>query len=205
MVEPMPTVTNDMVVTIDYVLTLEDGDMVESTKEGMPLRFLAGHDEILPGLEEALAGMAVGDETAVTLEPEDGYGDYDPEAFEEVPVDQFPATENLEPGMPIGVQDASGEMYQAFIAEVRPDTIVLDFNHPLAGETLHFQVKVIDLRAGHGGGAGARPHARRRRTRARVDQAQHGCPNRETVPASRQDELAGTAFAHGPCGRHHKA
>jgi FKBP-type peptidyl-prolyl cis-trans isomerase SlyD len=143
----MLTVTNDMVVTIDYVLTLEDGDMVESTKEGMPLRFLAGHDEILPGLEEALAGMAVGDETAVTLEPEDGYGDYDPEAFEEVPVDQFPATENLEPGMPIGVQDASGEMYQAFIAEVRPDTIVLDFNHPLAGETLHFQVKVIDLRA----------------------------------------------------------
>ena len=143
----MLTVTNDMVVTIDYVLTLEDGDMVESTWEGMPLRFLAGHDEILPGLEEALAGMAVGDETAVTLEPEDGYGDYDPEAFEEVPADQFPATENLEPGMPIGVQDASGEMYQAFIAEVRPDTIVLDFNHPLAGETLRFQVKVIDGRA----------------------------------------------------------
>ena len=146
MEEPKLTVDNDMVITLDYVLTLDDGDVVESTKEGMPLRFLAGHDEILPGLEDALFGLAVGDETAVTLAPEDAYGEYDPEAFEEVPVDQFPATENLEPGMPIGVQDESGEMFQAYISEVRSDTVILDFNHPLAGETLHFQVKVIDLR-----------------------------------------------------------
>ena len=69
-----------MVVTIDYVLTLEDGDMVESTREGMPC-VSSRAATILPGLEEALAGMAVGDETAVTLEPEDAYGEYDPEAF----------------------------------------------------------------------------------------------------------------------------
>jgi FKBP-type peptidyl-prolyl cis-trans isomerase SlyD len=146
MEQPKLTVDNDMVVTVDYVLTLDDGDVVESTQGGMPMRFLAGHDEILSGLEDALFGLAVGDETAVTLGPEDAYGEYDAEAFEEVPVDQFPATENLEPGMPIGVQDESGEMFHAFISEVRPDTIILDFNHPLAGETLHFQVKVIDLR-----------------------------------------------------------
>ena len=59
---------------------------------------------------------------------------------------RFPPTTALKLGMPIGVQDESGEMYQAFVSEVRGDTIVLDFNHPLAGETLHFQVKVIDLR-----------------------------------------------------------
>jgi FKBP-type peptidyl-prolyl cis-trans isomerase SlyD len=144
--EPNLTVDNDMVVTLDYILTLENGDVVEDTHGGMPMRFLAGHDEILPALEDALFGLAVGDETAVTLAPDDAYGDYDPEAFEEVPVDSFPATESIEPGMPIGVQDESGEMFQAFVSEVNGDTIVLDFNHPLAGEMLHFQVKVIDLR-----------------------------------------------------------
>ena len=146
MAEPNLTVANDMVVTVDYVLTLEDGEVVEDTHKGMPMRFLAGHDEILPALEDALLGLAAGDETAVTIDSDDAYGDYDPEALEEVPVDEFPAAENIEPGMPIGVHDESGEMFQAFVSEVGPDTIVLDFNHPLAGETLHFQVKVIDLR-----------------------------------------------------------
>ncbi len=139
-------VDHDMVVTLDYTLRLEDGEMVESTHGSMPLRFLTGHDEILPALEDALFGLAVGDETAVTVLPDDAYGEYDPEAYEEVPMDQFPASEALEPGMPIGVQDSSGEMYRAYVSEVRPDVIVLDFNHPLAGETLHFQVRVIDLR-----------------------------------------------------------
>ena len=146
MVEPILTVDNDMVVTVDYVLTLANGEVVEDTHTGMPMRFLAGRDEILPALEDALFGLAVGDETAVTLAPDDAYGAYDPDAFEDAPVDAFPATENIEPGMPVGVQDESGEMHQAFVSEVRADTIVLDFNHPLAGETLHFQVKVIDLR-----------------------------------------------------------
>jgi FKBP-type peptidyl-prolyl cis-trans isomerase SlyD len=145
-VEPKLIVDYDMVVTLDYVLKLEDGELVETTREGMPMRFLAGHDEILPALEDALFGLAVGDEADVTIAPEDAYGEYDPEAYEEVPVDQFPASEALESGTPIGVQDSSGEMYQAYVAEVRPDVIVLDFNHPLAGETLFFQVKVIDLR-----------------------------------------------------------
>lgn len=140
------TVDNDMVVTVDYILTLDDGDVVEDTHKGMPMRFLAGHDDILPALEDVLFGLAVGDETTVTLAPDEAYGDYDPDAFEEAPVAAFPTTEPIEPGMPIGVQDESGEMHQAFVSEVRPDVIVLDFNHPLAGETLHFQVTVIDLR-----------------------------------------------------------
>ena len=90
--EPNLTVDNDMVVTVDYILTLDNGDVVEDTHAGMPMRFLAGHDEILPALEDALFGLAVGDETAVTLAPDDAYGDYDPEAFEEAPVDAFPPT-----------------------------------------------------------------------------------------------------------------
>lgn len=144
--EPKLIVDHDMVVTLDYKLTLDDGEMVESTWDGMPLRFLAGHDEILPALEEALFGLAVGDVATVTVPPDDAYGDYDPEAHEEVPLDQFPAGEAPEPGMPVAVEDSSGETYQAYVAEVRDDTVILDFNHPLAGETLHFVAKVIDLR-----------------------------------------------------------
>ena len=90
MEEPNLTVDNDMVVTVDYVLTLDNGDVVEDTHAGMPMRFLAGHDEILPALEDALFGLAVGDQTAVTLAPDDAYGDYDPEAFEEASVDDVP-------------------------------------------------------------------------------------------------------------------
>ena len=146
MAEPKLTVTKDAVVTVDYTLTLEDGEVVESTQGGMPLRFLAGNDEILPVLEDALMGLSVGDELNIVIDPEDGYGEYDEDAFEEVPLDSFPADEKLEPGMPIGVEDDSGEIFEATVSEVRPDTVVLDFNHPLAGETLHFKVKVIDTR-----------------------------------------------------------
>ena len=146
MAEPKLTVTKDAVVTVDYTLTLEDGEVVESTQGGMPLRFLAGNGEILPVLEDALMSLSVGDELNIVIDPDDGYGEYDEEAFEEVPLDSFPTDEKLEPGMPIGVEDSSGEVFEAYVSEVRADTVVLDFNHPLAGETLHFKVKVIDAR-----------------------------------------------------------
>lgn len=146
MAKPNLTVAKDAVITVDYTLTLEDGEVVESTQGGMPLRYLAGNGDILPALEDSLMGLSVGDELNVVIDPEDGYGEYDEEAFEEVPADSFPADETLEAGMPIHVEDNAGEVFEAYISEVRDDTVVLDFNHPLAGETLHFKIKVIDVR-----------------------------------------------------------
>lgn len=140
------TVADDMVVTLDYTLTLDDGEEVESTHGDRPMSFVAGHDQLLPAFEEALIGLSVGDELDVTLSAEDGYGEYDDEAFEEVPIDEFPATEKIEVGTPVGVHDESGEVLQAYVAEVRDDAVILDFNHPLAGETLHFHVKVLEVR-----------------------------------------------------------
>lgn len=147
MVEPKLAVAEGMVVTLDYTLTLDNGEVADTTKGGMPLRFLTGQGQLLPAFEDALVGLAAGDETRLTLSPEDGYGEYDEDAFEEVPLDQFPTTEQIEPGMTIGVQDSSGEMFEATVSEMHDDVVVLDFNHPLAGETLHFQVKVLDVRA----------------------------------------------------------
>ena len=145
--EGKPTISADMVVTLDYTLTLDNGEVADSTQDGMPLRFLAGGGELLPAFEDALMGLAVGDELNLTLSPDEGYGEFDEEAFEEVGIDNFPSREGIEPGTAIEVHDSDGDTYTAFISEVRDDIVVLDYNHPLAGETLHFQVKVAGLRA----------------------------------------------------------
>lgn len=144
--EGKPAISANMVVTLDYTLTLDNGEVADSTQDGMPLRFLAGSGELLPAFEDALMGLAVGDELSVTLSPEDGYGEFDEEAFEEVGIENFPSLEGVEPGTAIEVHDSDGDTYTAFISEVRDDIVVLNYNHPLAGETLHFQVKVLDVR-----------------------------------------------------------
>jgi FKBP-type peptidyl-prolyl cis-trans isomerase SlyD len=136
----------DRIVTLDYTLTLDSGEVADTTNGGMPLRYLAGHGQLLPAFEEALFGLVAGDVKQITLAPEDGYGEYDEEAFEEVPVDSFPAGQDLETGMAISVQDSDGELFEAHIAEIRADSVMLDYNHPLAGETLHFAVTVLDIR-----------------------------------------------------------
>lgn len=146
MANPKPAVADGMIVTVDYTLTLDNGAVADSTADGTPLSFLVGGDQLLPAFEDALTGLMAGDETKITLAPADGYGEYDEEAFEEVPIDQFPTDHEIEPGMAIGVQDSSGEIYNAYVAEIHDDFIVLNYNHPLAGETLHFQVKVLDVR-----------------------------------------------------------
>jgi FKBP-type peptidyl-prolyl cis-trans isomerase SlyD len=141
------TVTDDVVVSLEYTLWLDEGgEVVDSSENEEPLEFIQGHGEIVPGLEQALYGMSVGDEKRVVVQPEDGYGELDPDAFQLLPRDAFPRDVELEPGMSLELQDDSGDVMLAFVAEIRKDSILLDFNHPLAGEILHFKVKVVGLR-----------------------------------------------------------
>lgn len=140
-------VEHGVIVKLDYMLQIDD-ELVESTEEDGPIEFLQGYGEIIPGLESALYGMKVGDEKHVTVDPEDGYGEYDSEAFEEVPLEIFPEEMDLTLGMPVELYDEEADStFEGFIAEIRTDTVVLDLNHPLAGETLNFHVKVVGLRA----------------------------------------------------------
>lgn len=139
-------VANDLVVGIDYTLRLEDGQVVDSSEDRDPLEFLQGHGQIVPGLEQALYGMAVGEEKQVVVEPEQGYGEVDPESYQRFPRDAFPQEMELEPGMGLELVDSSGRPFLAVVAELGPENVLLDFNHPLAGETLHFDVKVVSLR-----------------------------------------------------------
>jgi FKBP-type peptidyl-prolyl cis-trans isomerase SlyD len=161
--KPKLVVADDVVVRLDYTLTLDDGEIVDSSAEDGPLEFLQGHGQIIPGLEEGLMGMAIGEEKEIVVTPDYAYGEYDPDAFELIPHEEFPDDFELEPGMALELYDEeTGEPSEAFVSEIRKEGVVVDFNHPLAGETLYFQVKVSGLRAatpeeiehGHVHGAG---------------------------------------------------
>jgi FKBP-type peptidyl-prolyl cis-trans isomerase SlyD len=141
------TVADGVVVSMDYTLSLDDGEVIDSTDGQSPLEFLQGVGEIIPGLEQALYGMTVDDKKEVVVEAADAYGEYDPEAIDEVERNIFPREIKLEPGLEVVLTDEdTGEEMMAFVAEIHRNTVVLDFNHPLAGETLHFKVKVTGLR-----------------------------------------------------------
>lgn len=138
-------IENDVVVVMDYSLTV-DGEVVDSSEENGPISFLQGHGNIIPGLERELAGMKIGDRKKVTVSPADGYGELDPESFVDVPRAEFPAEIPLELGTEIQVAMDDGSEDIAIISDIKPDKIQLDFNHPLAGKTLHFDVTITDLR-----------------------------------------------------------
>ena len=140
------TVADDFVVSLDYALHLGEGKIIDTSAGHEPLEFLQGHQQIIPGLEQALYGMAVGEEKSVVVQPQDGYGFREPDAAQRFPRDSFPPDAELEPGMPMELVDADGRRMVAFVAEIGADSILLDFNHPLSGATLHFDVKVVDLR-----------------------------------------------------------
>jgi FKBP-type peptidyl-prolyl cis-trans isomerase SlyD len=141
------TVVDDLVVSLEYTLQLDDGEVIDTSQDQEPLEYLQGRGQIVPGLEQAVYGMAVGEKMDVVVAAADGYGERDPDAYERVDRDVFPADMNLEPGMGLRMRDVKGQALVAYVEEVRPDGVVLDFNHPLAGETLHFNVQIAGLRS----------------------------------------------------------
>lgn len=143
--EKLTEVANDLVVTIEYKLTV-DGEMIDSSDEEAPLEYLHGHANIIFGLEKELTGMKAGETKKVEVSPEEGYGELDPEAVLEVPRSEFPEDVPIEPGIELEITDDEGDMMFATITEVGEETVVLDTNHPLAGQTLYFEVKVVGMR-----------------------------------------------------------
>jgi FKBP-type peptidyl-prolyl cis-trans isomerase SlyD len=141
-------IQDGVVVTLEYTLTV-DGQVVDSSKseEGSePIEFIQGEGQIIPGLESALYGMTVGDSKHVSVTAADGYGDLDDEAFADVPRAEFPPQIPMEIGVQLSLRDENGDEMDAIIASVGKDTVRLDFNHPLAGKDLTFDVTVADLR-----------------------------------------------------------
>jgi FKBP-type peptidyl-prolyl cis-trans isomerase SlyD len=136
---------DDTVVTLEYTLSV-NGEVVDTSEGSRPIQFIQGQQQIIKGLEDELYGMSVGESKDVIVEPEVGYGEIDPENFAEIPRDQFPPEIPVEPGVELELKDEDGEIIDARILSIEGDVVHLDFNHPLAGEQLHFQVKVVGLR-----------------------------------------------------------
>lgn len=139
------TVQDGQVVAMEYSLHV-DGELIDSSVGHEPLEFLQGAGNIIPGLEDELYGMGIGEAKNVVVAAEDGYGELDPDAFIDVPRDQFPAEIPLEVGVQLQVQDDNGEAMMARIDTITDDNVRLDFNHPLAGKELVFDVKIIGVR-----------------------------------------------------------
>jgi FKBP-type peptidyl-prolyl cis-trans isomerase SlyD len=139
------SVQKDVVVSMEYTLQVE-GEEIDSSKGQDPLQFLVGHGNIISGLEREMMGMKVGESKDVVIPPADAYGEYDEEAFMEVPRGQFPQDMPVEEGLELSVRDDQGQSRYARIDMVEGDTVTLNFNHPLAGDELHFNVKVVNLR-----------------------------------------------------------
>ncbi len=153
------------VVSIHYTLTNAEGNVLDSSEGQDPLAYLHGASNIIPGLENALVGKSVGDSLKVTVEPEEGYGPVRDELVQDVDRSAFSGIDSIEIGMQFMAQTPWGEQ-PVTVVKVEGDNITLDGNHPLAGQTLTFDVEVVEVRAasdeevehGHAHGAGGHHH-----------------------------------------------
>lgn len=139
-----PVVATGKLVKVDYTLTVNE-EQIETSVGKEPLAFTIGDKSIIPGLESQLMGMHEGEEKVVIVEPKDAYGDIDEKAVKEFPKSSMPKEVEPKVGMVLQAQAPDGEEFPAVVKEVKGDQVVLDFNHPLAGKKLKFQVKVISI------------------------------------------------------------
>jgi len=140
----MDKITKDKVVEIEYSLYDSEGNLIE---ESQSFKYLHGHRNIITGLEEGLEGLSIGDEKEIVVTPEKAYGDYDVEAIQIIPMDVFEGFE-IKEGESYYAQSEQGEIIQFKVLKVDKlnNEVTVDFNHPLAGKTLVFNVKIKSIR-----------------------------------------------------------
>ena len=159
-------IANQHVVAIDYTLSNDAGEVIDSSAGAEPLVYLHGAGNIIAGLEKALAGKAVGDELDVSIEPQDAYGEYSAELITNLGREMFEGVDQLEVGMQFHASAPDGGMQIVTIRDIDGDQVTIDGNHPLAGQQLNFKVKVVSVRAaseeelahGHVHGEGGHQH-----------------------------------------------
>ena len=137
-------VKDGMLVTLDFTLKSPDGKVIETSKGKEPLKYIHGKKMMIPGLEKELTGMKVGAEKHVTVKPEDGYGKIDPKAVQEIPKEKIPPNA-LKVGAVLAAKSPEGMIVPMTVREIKEKTVVMDMNHPMAGKTLVFDIKVVDI------------------------------------------------------------
>ena len=137
------TVSNGKVITLEYTVKLQDGQVVDTNVGGDPLTYTQGANQIIRGVESAVEGMEVGQTKQAVVPPNEGYGDRDPNALHEISKEKVPQEAKV--GTQLHGKDATGREIRPVVSAIKDDTVVLDFNHPLAGKTLHFDLKVVNI------------------------------------------------------------
>ena len=158
------TIEKDKVVTINYKLTDDGGQVLDSSEGREPLTYIHGGG-LIPGMEQALEGRSTGEQFNVVIPPEQGYVQKDPNMVQSVPRSNFGGATQIEPGMQFQARTPQGSRVVTVVA-VEPETVMIDANHPLAGKTLHFDVSVVgvrdaspeELQHGHAHGPGGVQH-----------------------------------------------
>ena len=135
------------VVSMHYTLTNENGEELDSSNGRDPLKYLHGASNIVPGLERALTGKAAGDNVQVVVQPDDGYGQVNPQMVQTVPRSAFEGAPEIKAGMQFQAQGPQGQVQMITVTDVTGDDVTVDGNHPLAGQVLHFEVSVEEVRA----------------------------------------------------------
>ncbi len=134
------------VVSLAYTLKLSNGEVIDYSEADDPLEYLHGAENIIPALEQQLIGLHIGDAKQVELSAADGYGEYDNDEVEVVDRKLLPKDLNLKLGMVLAISDQEGNLSEAYVREISAQNVTLDFNHPLAGQRLFFDVQVLDIR-----------------------------------------------------------
>lgn len=139
-------IESNSVVTLHYTLKDNDGNIIDQSDDSSFL-YMHGAMNIIPGLENALAGKSAGDEISVKVSPEEGYGVKDDARIQEVPKDMFDSADEIQVGVQFHAQGPDGSAVVVTVIEVKDDVVVIDGNHALAGIDLNFEVKIVDVRA----------------------------------------------------------
>jgi peptidylprolyl isomerase len=141
------TITNGDKVTLDYEGRFENGEIFDTSKHeehSHPLTFVVGEKQVIPGFEEAVIGMKIGEEKEFSIAPENAYGMPDERLFQEVPRNVLPSDPEPQEGMTLIMQTPQGNI-PVMISEVKEDSVILNLNHPLAGKTLIFKIKILNI------------------------------------------------------------
>ena len=134
------------IVAVEYIGTLDNGGVFDSSEmQGGPLEFQVGGGQVLQGFEDAVLGMEIGDKKTIRLEPSEGYGEYSKNLIETIPRTSIPNHERLKEDTMLLVSLPDGSKMPASITAITEETVTLDMNHPLAGEVLHFEIKVVGI------------------------------------------------------------
>ncbi|MEX0619409.1 MAG: peptidylprolyl isomerase [Pseudohongiellaceae bacterium] len=134
------------VVAIHYTLKDDEGTTLDSSSGKEPLTYLHGSNNLIPGLEKELQGKSEGVKFSASIEPAEGYGEQNPELVQQINRSMFQGVESIEPGMVFTAQGEGGQQQQVRVTEVSGDDVTIDANHPMAGQTLHFDVEVVKVR-----------------------------------------------------------